>query len=72
MVICCGIRRSIVKYTTTSEENSPIGTAKEAVDIAYKSRCASFRNNNGLDVISRVLFPLIFIVFLILYFVLLI
>ncbi|KAL6735475.1 hypothetical protein Aduo_005913 [Ancylostoma duodenale] len=72
VVICCGIRRSI-RYTANGHpEENPIGAAKETLEVAYDTRCANFRNNNGLDIIARVLFPLIFIIFLVVYFLLLI
>ncbi|XGW09440.1 hypothetical protein V3C99_011608 [Haemonchus contortus] len=72
IVICCGIRRSI-RYTANGHpEENPIGAAKETLEVAYNTKCASFRNNNGVDVIARLLFPLVFIIFLIIYLVFLI
>lgn len=72
IVICCGIRRSI-RYTSNGHpEEKPITAAKETLEMAYDTRCASFRNNNGVDLIARVLFPLIFLIFLIIYMVFLI
>ncbi|EYC44211.1 hypothetical protein Y032_0468g2007 [Ancylostoma ceylanicum] len=68
VVICCGIRRSI-RYTANGHpEENPIGAAKETLEVAYDTRCANFRNNNGIDIIARVLFPLIFIIFLVVFF----
>ncbi|PIO75883.1 hypothetical protein TELCIR_02056 [Teladorsagia circumcincta] len=72
IVICCGIRRSI-RYTANGHpEENPIGAAKETLEVAYNTKCANFRNNNGVDVIARLLFPLIFITFLVIYLVFLI
>lgn len=39
----------------------------QAANEAYEGRCASFQRRSGLDIISRVLFPIIFIVFVALY-----
>ncbi|VDO69713.1 unnamed protein product [Haemonchus placei] len=44
----------------------------QTLEVAYNTKCASFRNNNGVDVIARLLFPLVFIIFLIIYLVFLI
>ncbi|KAK5983180.1 hypothetical protein GCK32_015452 [Trichostrongylus colubriformis] len=67
IVICCGIRRSI-RYTANGHpEENPIGAAKETLEVAYNTKCASFRNNNGVDVIARVLFPLLFLILFIFY-----
>lgn len=72
LVICCGGRRSI-RYTAAGHpEENPIGAAKQVAEVAYDSRCASFRDNNGLDILSRCLFPLIFLLYLIIYFLLLV
>ncbi|KJH45864.1 Neurotransmitter-gated ion-channel ligand binding domain protein [Dictyocaulus viviparus] len=69
IVICCGIRRSI-RYTANGHpDEHPIGTTKETLEVAYDTRCANIRNNNGIDIIARLLFPLIFIVFLVIYFI---
>ncbi|EPB72457.1 hypothetical protein ANCCEY_08445 [Ancylostoma ceylanicum] len=52
VVICCGIRRSI-RYTANGHpEENPIGAAKETLEVAYDTRCANFRNNNGIDIIA--------------------
>ncbi|TMS35872.1 hypothetical protein L596_003168 [Steinernema carpocapsae] len=71
IVICCGIRRT-VKYTNgiTAHEQNTLTAAQETAELAYNTKCANFRENNGLDIISRVLFPLVLIVFLIVYLVL--
>uniref|UniRef100_A0A1I7ZEX3 Neur_chan_LBD domain-containing protein n=1 Tax=Steinernema glaseri TaxID=37863 RepID=A0A1I7ZEX3_9BILA len=71
LVICCGIRRT-VKYTNgiATQEQNALTSAQETVELAYNTKCANFRDNNGLDIISRVLFPLVFIVFIIVYLVL--
>ncbi|KAK0396183.1 hypothetical protein QR680_001610 [Steinernema hermaphroditum] len=71
LVICCGIRRTM-KYTNgiTAQEQSALTAAQETVELAYNTKCANFRENNGLDIISRVLFPLVLIVFIIVYLVL--
>ncbi|WKX95003.1 hypothetical protein Q1695_011896 [Nippostrongylus brasiliensis] len=67
IVICCGIRRSI-RYTANGHpEENPIGVAKETLEMAYNTKCANFRHNNGVDVIARLLFPLAFLIFLIIY-----
>ncbi|KAK6736876.1 hypothetical protein RB195_019519 [Necator americanus] len=69
IVICCGIRRSF-RYTANGHpEENPIGAAKETLEVAYSSKCANIRNNNALDIIARVLFPVIFVLFLVLYFI---
>uniref|UniRef100_A0A0R3PGT7 Neur_chan_LBD domain-containing protein n=1 Tax=Angiostrongylus costaricensis TaxID=334426 RepID=A0A0R3PGT7_ANGCS len=67
VVICCGIRRSI-RYTANGHpDEHPMGTTKEALEVAYDTRCAKIRNNNGIDVLARFLFPLIFIIYLVIY-----
>ncbi|CAJ0605628.1 unnamed protein product [Cylicocyclus nassatus] len=72
VVICCGIRRSI-RYTANGhQEENPIGSAKETLEMAYDTRCGNFRNNNGIDIIARVLFPVIFIFLMVFYFLFLI
>ncbi|CAB3404078.1 unnamed protein product [Caenorhabditis bovis] len=68
-VICCGIRRSIRYKTLDHAEDHPMGAAKETVEVAYNQGCSAFRNNNGIDVIARVLFPIITLIFLIVYFI---
>ncbi|CAD6195285.1 unnamed protein product [Caenorhabditis auriculariae] len=67
LVICCGVRRSIRYVANGHSEEHPMGAAKETVEVAYDSRCASFHNNNGLDVISRVAFPVVLLIFLVVY-----
>ncbi|KAE9415564.1 hypothetical protein Angca_004449 [Angiostrongylus cantonensis] len=67
VVICCGIRRSI-RYTANGHpDEHPMGTTKEALEMTYDTRCAKIRNNNGIDVLARFLFPLIFIIYLVIY-----
>uniref|UniRef100_A0A914ZW64 Neurotransmitter-gated ion-channel ligand-binding domain-containing protein n=1 Tax=Parascaris univalens TaxID=6257 RepID=A0A914ZW64_PARUN len=71
IIICCGIRRT-VRYTngTLNESESPITAAREATEVAYETKCANFKQSNGVDMIARVLFPLVFFVFLIIFLIL--
>jgi len=70
VVICCGIRRKMRYFNgaLTSEHEHPLtATAREAADEAYDTRCSRFQQNNGVDIISRFLFPVVFILFIALY-----
>ncbi|CAI2347280.1 unnamed protein product [Caenorhabditis sp. 36 PRJEB53466] len=69
LVIGCGGRRSIRYKTLGTQEEHPMGAAKETVEVAYNEGCASFRNNSGIDVIARILFPAVTVVFLVIYFI---
>uniref|UniRef100_A0A8R1DUJ6 Neur_chan_LBD domain-containing protein n=1 Tax=Caenorhabditis japonica TaxID=281687 RepID=A0A8R1DUJ6_CAEJA len=69
LVIGCGGRRSIRYKTLNGQEELPMGANKETVEVAYNQGCSSFANNNGIDVISRVLFPVVTVLFLIIYFI---
>ncbi|KHN75609.1 Glycine receptor subunit alpha-3 [Toxocara canis] len=71
VVICCGIRRTM-RYTngTVSEAEAPITAVRETVEVAYDTKCANFKQSNGVDIIARVLFPLVFFIFLIIFLIL--
>ncbi|VDN03777.1 unnamed protein product [Thelazia callipaeda] len=69
MVICCGIRRTI-RYNNKKmlkDDESPLTVTREAVEVAYDTKCANFKQNHGIDLVSRILFPLIFITFFIIF-----
>ncbi|VDK27532.1 unnamed protein product, partial [Gongylonema pulchrum] len=69
IVICCGIRRTI-RYKNgkiLKDDESPLTVTRETVEVAYDTKCAHFKQNHGIDLVSRVLFPLIFLVFLIIF-----
>lgn len=69
LVIGCGGKRSIRYKTLGGQEEHPMGAAKETVEVAYNQGCSALANNNGLDVISRVFFPVVTVVFLVIYFI---
>ncbi|PAV77736.1 hypothetical protein WR25_16381 [Diploscapter pachys] len=70
LVICCGIRRSLRYSHVGHPEEHPIGSPKETTEVTYDSRCGTA--SNKLDLVSRVLFPVLFIIFLVIYFIFLI
>ncbi|CAJ0567903.1 unnamed protein product, partial [Mesorhabditis spiculigera] len=72
LVILCGIRRNI-RYASgragSAADDSPLTPhGNQTLEVVYDGKCASFRENNGLDVISRILFPVLFLVWCLLYF----
>ncbi|VDK60723.1 unnamed protein product [Anisakis simplex] len=73
VVICCGIRRT-VRYSNgllnESTENPIVAARETAVEVAYDSKCANFKQINGLDIIARVLFPVVFFIFLVIFLIL--
>lgn len=65
IVICCGVRR-IIRYTNgIASDETPLTTSREGTEIAYDTKCAKFKQNNGVDVMARVAFPLVFILFVV-------
>ncbi|CAJ0573470.1 unnamed protein product, partial [Mesorhabditis spiculigera] len=72
LVILCGIRRNI-RYAAgragSAADDSPLTPhGNQTLEVVYDGKCASFRENNALDVISRILFPVLFLVWCLLYF----
>lgn len=71
-VICCGIRRTI-RYKNgkiLKDDESPLTVTRETVEVAYDTKCANFKQNHGIDLVSRVLFPVVFFVFTIVFLIL--
>ncbi|VDN55532.1 unnamed protein product, partial [Dracunculus medinensis] len=66
VVICAGIRRTIRYKEERQNDESPLTAV---IETSYDSKCANFQYRNGFDMLSRFAFPLIFLVFLIIYFV---
>ncbi|CAI4232733.1 unnamed protein product [Auanema sp. JU1783] len=71
-VICCGGRRTVRLASVGHPEDHPIGNDRQVSEVVYDTNCVSFRRHNGLDIVSRILFPLLFIIYLIIYFIFLI
>jgi hypothetical protein len=77
VVICCGIHRRInyvngvhtTKSTTlsTNDQLPLTTTVHETVEVEPNAKCANFRTKNGIDVVSRVVFPVAFLIFLIIF-----
>ncbi|KAM3719882.1 Glycine receptor subunit beta [Dirofilaria immitis] len=71
IVICCGIRRTI-RYRdgkAMKDDESPLTVTRETVEVAYDTKCANFKHNHGIDLVSRMAFPIIFLLFLIIFFI---
>lgn len=66
LVICCGIKRTI-RYTNGVLEGEVSATAKEVPEARLEARPIVVRSESSVDVISRLLFPLIFVIFLAIY-----
>ncbi|CAJ0963359.1 unnamed protein product, partial [Mesorhabditis belari] len=70
LVILCGVRRNIryVNGRGSTADDRLLNPGNETLEVVYDGKCASFRQNNGLDLISRILFPILFLIWCILYF----
>lgn len=70
IVICCGIRRTI-RYRNgkvmKDDDESPLTITRETVEVAYDTKCANFKHNHGIDLVSRFLFPIVFLIFFIIF-----
>jgi hypothetical protein len=82
LVIACGVHRKITRYhplgvggvrdgsvepLSTIVTNQPI--ENEIVEKPTTTKCSRFAGNNGLDLISRIAFPITFLIFLIVFFI---
>lgn len=63
IVICCGVRRTMHYTNGIINDKTPLSSSQEATDIAYDKKCVKFKENNGVDVFARIVFPIAFIFF---------
>ncbi|KAH7727180.1 ligand-gated chloride channel subunit, partial [Aphelenchoides avenae] len=74
IVIGCGIHRRVTyvngvhSTTHTTDPHAPLTpSVHETIEIERNPKCANFRTNHGFDVVSRVVFPVAFFIFLIIF-----
>uniref|UniRef100_A0A7E4VDU8 Neur_chan_LBD domain-containing protein n=1 Tax=Panagrellus redivivus TaxID=6233 RepID=A0A7E4VDU8_PANRE len=80
IVICGGVHRRVTHYQTSAYgardgSAEPLSTVvtNQPIDnevVEKPGKCTNFTSNNGIDVISRVLFPVAFLLFLIVFLIL--